>query len=235
MVIGQKINKWTVLKQVQGKRRGKHFECQCDCGYIKVISNHVLKNGKSKQCQVCQKQAVINKGDIFGAWQVIEEVSERTNWGGRKYKCQCKCFAIKIIAVGDLRSGKSTQCISCHIRKKSTAHGLSKTLTYRCWAYIISRCINKNNKDYNSYGGRGIKVYSPWNKFENFVNNMGEKPPGMEIDRIDPDGNYEPSNCRWASRQQNVNNRRMSALNRDKYVLVCLSKLCKSCCKLISL
>lgn len=228
-MIGQKFNKWTVLRAVKGPRRGKYFECSCECGNVKVVSGYNLKNLKSKQCQKCQKRSLVNIGDKFGSWQVIEIKETPTSWGARRYKCQCICSTIKTIAVGDLRSGKSTQCVSCHISKKNTSHGLSKTPTYRTWAGMVGRCLNPNNTDYLLYGGRGIKLYEPWKKFENFIRDMGAKPKRMEIDRIDPDGNYEPANCRWVTRQQNVDNRRMSASNRDKYILVCLSKLCNDC------
>jgi hypothetical protein len=232
-MIGQKTNKWTVIRQVAGLRRGKHFECYCECGYVKIIPHYALKMGKTKQCQLCQRQAVVKIGDSFGAWQIIEELIERTSWGARRYKCQCVCGIISIVGVGDLRSGKSKQCISCHISKKNTSHGLSKTPTYRIWAGIIGRCLNINNVDYRLYGGRNIKFYLPWQKFENFLKDMGERPRGMEIDRIDPDGDYEPKNCRWVTHQENVANRRMSSQNRDKYVLACLAKLCSDClCKL---
>jgi hypothetical protein len=72
-----------------------------------------------------------------------------------------------------------------------------------------SRCLNTNNKDYASYGGRGISVCARWMTFDNFLADMGRKPaPGLSIDRINNDGNYEPSNCRWATQQQQRKNQR---------------------------
>jgi len=89
-------------------------------------------------------------------------------------------------------------------RTSAYRHGWAKTPTYRSWKSMISRCRDLSNASYPGYGGRGIKVCERWQLFENFLEDMGERPSvDYQIDRRDPDGNYEPSNCRWITRAEN--------------------------------
>jgi hypothetical protein len=86
---------------------------------------------------------------------------------------------------------------------------MSKTREYRTWAGMIYRCTNPKNKSWSYYGGRGISVCDKWaDSFDEFYKDMGNKPKGLSIDRINNDGNYEPGNCRWATRKEQVDNQR---------------------------
>ena len=141
-------------------------------------------------------------GNKYGLWTVLEKVLNKTNrW---RYICKCDCGTIRIVQPSDLKSGQSSRCDRC----RATTHGQSNTNTYRIWQGMIYRCSNPNLRIYKYYGGRGITVCERWHEFENFLQDMGERPKGLSIDRINNDGNYEPGNCRWATTSEQASNQR---------------------------
>lgn len=155
----------------------------------------------------------------FGRWVALELVMVRTRNGTRAdWKCLCDCGAIKQIPSSNLLRGMSKSCGCLKYDMRSThciTHGHTigtPSPTYVSWYNIFSRCYNKKATGYKYWGGRGITICERWRDFTNFLTDMGERPEGKSIDRIDNEGNYEPGNCRWAtSSEQNRNKRRRSA------------------------
>ena len=124
------------------------------------------------------------------------------------WNCACDCGVKRIIRSDSLTDGKTVSC-GCWHKEKSTTHGMRNTIVYRKWIAMRQRCRDPKSPSYHNYGGRGITICERWDRFENFLEDMGLPPTGKhQPDRIDNDGNYEPGNVRWATAQQNANNRR---------------------------
>src|SRR5215831_891937 len=146
----------------------------------------------------------------FGRLRVLEYAGSRD--GRAEWLCLCECGNYKTVLGRHLTTGNTQSCGCLKLSGNNFQHGHNQagapTPTYRSWQKMRARCNNPRNNRFSLYGGRGIKVCRRWDSFENFLADMGERPLGMTLDRIDPDGDYKPGNCRWATPTQQRANRR---------------------------
>ncbi len=201
--------------------------CRCICGKIVTVSKQRLRNGQTRSCG-CLRSDVLKKkwakhpsrnqppvGSIFGRLTVRRVLRQRLY-------CECICGEEKWVSKYDVLYGKTTSCgcfnkeISAEkLRKAAFKHGGWGTKEWGRWHGMICRCYDPKEIGYARYGGRGITVCERWlgdDGFANFRQDLGPVPPGHTLDRIDPDGNYTPTNVRWATVKQQARNRRSNRL-----------------------
>lgn len=176
-------------------------------GYCRKHYTRLLRVGDAELVRPSHPERV-KPGNRYGLLTVIERVP-----GGarRMYRCRCDCGGEKSAAGSALTRGRVQSC-GCLLPAKHghTTGGWSPT--YNTWVSMLQRCTNPRATYYRYYGGRGIAVCDRWRSFASFLADMGERPAGKSIDRIDTNGDYEPGNCRWATAsEQRRNQRRMKA------------------------
>ena len=170
-------------------------------------------------------------GKRFGRLVVLSE-AERNKCGSRRWLCQCDCGEQKAITGNNLSTNQTTSC-GCFQREGAAArkltHGMRHTKIYKVWHSMLERCHDTKNQAWIRYGGRGIKVCESWKSFENFIADMGNTPfAGAQIDRENNNGDYEPSNCRWATGTQNARNKSNNHLLEYEGQTKCLSEWAES-------
>lgn len=228
-LIGQRFGRLVVVER-STERRGNLvlWSCRCDCGTLINVRGYCLTSGDTKSCN-CSKRADI-AGKHFGRLTVIKDSGRRDKSGSAYWVCQCECGGISEVRTHSLTGGHTRSC-GCllsesgrrqitsllaqgkrgkpHIKHGHAPGGKRPSRTYCAWKGAKNRCFNMNEPGWIDYGGRGITMCERWrNSFRNFLADMGEVRPGLSLDRINNDGNYEPGNCRWATQAEQHANRR---------------------------
>ena len=236
--VGDKFGRLTALSFCE--RRGSHYYwcVKCDCGEERIVLHSALTGGHTKSCGCLNREMSgqrlkrfkdtfsINAGDRFGKL-VAMSLHERRGRNKAYWSFQCDCGNVTVAAMSEVKYGKTQSCgclrieISGNINR---SHSMSKSSEYHSWCSINGRCANLMDKAYPQYGGRGITVCERWRKFEAFYADMGPRPVGTSIDRINNDGPYSPENCRWASRTQQARNTRRNINVTLDGKIVCLKE-----------
>ena len=218
-MIGDRYGLLTIVRQAPSSTKAgkRQWVCRCDCGGEAVTTTGSLRSGNTRSCGCLKHRAYrpspVAVGDRYG--RLLVEAREGSDkFGNRLWRCRCDCGKTVRVSSTRLAKGDTLSC-GCYARDmviaRSTKHGLHGTPEYRSWQAMQSRCTNPKMHNFMRYGGRGITVCDRWcgeQGFATFLADMGERPEGTTIDRVDVNGNYEPGNCRWATpKEQRANQR----------------------------
>lgn len=209
---GQRFGHLSVVERFGSSKDGKAlWKCLCDCGNKCVVRSDCLSLGRTKSCGCNEFRPLDLTGHKYGHLTVIERAG-RTKDGKIAWKCICDCGNETIVSSNNLRTGNIKSCGCGNFRKGEEK--IDKRIQ-RIWAGMHTRCYNPNVDYYKNYGGRGIKMCDEWigengcRHFYEWAKKNGYK-DGLTIDRIDVNGNYEPSNCQWITKAEQMSNMQKS-------------------------
>lgn len=225
---GSKFNRLTVISRAENSKDGRaRWLCRCDCGNERIISGKCLRNGHTQSCgclnkEITSKNSFIDRtGERFGRLTVLSRADDYVAKNGKhhvRWNCICDCGNVAVVDVTQLVTGHTKSCGCLKDEKLSVGnikHGGRYDRLYKVYHNMKNRCYNKNSKDYKYYGGNGITICDEWlNDYTAFKtwaydNGYDDSAKRMQctIDRIDVNGNYEPSNCRWVDMVTQSRNR----------------------------
>jgi hypothetical protein len=214
---GQRIGALTVLDRGTNDKSGRpQWRCRCDCGNETLVKAFWLskKTSTSCGCGMYRNTRLVKDlaGQRFGRLLAVEPAYSKPN-GGVFWRCRCDCGNETVVRGAKLNNGHTQSC-GCIRREMMTTHGHTgngknrkPSPTYSSWANLIARCTYVSATAYEHYKKRDITLCDRWRTFENFLADMGERPEGTTLDRVENDKGYFPGNCRWATKQTQANNR----------------------------
>lgn len=218
---GKRFGLLTVVRfdkkvETPGGARHYYWLCKCDCGKETTVGAANLRSGNTTSCGCVRRQSEIQRGkqrfiDLtgqkFGKLTVLgvaDKQGEKHRW-----RCQCECGQETVVFGDNLKRGRTGSC-KCQWKESVTKHGQSHSDIYSIWCGIKERCTNPANSAYHNYGGRGITIAEEWlHDFQAFADHIGPRPgPEYTCERMDNDKGYQPGNIKWATRAEQLRNKR---------------------------
>jgi len=221
---GMRFRRLTVIGRAKSTSpKNPQWECRCDCGGTSQPRVSDLRNGRAKSCGCLKNEFKDITGQRFGRLVALYRAGRNHSNRMTIWHCRCDCGRECEVRLGDLGKTKSCGCLNRENRERTARlnyrHGDTASSLYHCWQQIKKRCLNPKNKGFKNYGGRGIKIAPEWVNdfvaFRDYINqNLGPRPKGYSLDRIENDEGYEVGNLRWSSRSEQRHNSRTSRVNK---------------------
>jgi hypothetical protein len=220
---GQVFGRLTVVERAENSAGGQtRWHCRCECGASTVVQGSSLRDSQSRSCGCLQRELTSERhladlrGQRFGRLTVIE----RAGAGRVRWHCKCECGGDTTVSADGLRGGHTASCGCLRAEVAAELHFIhgharvgGESATYRTWRAMLERTTNPGAQYYHLYGGRGITVDPRWEDFAEFLTDMGERPAGTTLDRVDNSRGYSADNCRWATAAEQAQNSRTAKLN----------------------